>query len=252
MKGEKKWLGALLLLCCVVFGSTPVCAYMSEGPCVDINNSNLKASGFINSSDIDYKIDIGSFKDLKVELERKIIGFSLTKGISKQLDVFGTAGYLFDGSLKPENVDDFDMDSGYFLSAGARYMLYQSGNLSFHMFGQFDYILKEKYSTTQNGVDADFELDGYELTVGGAIRFQVDDSVDAYASLSFVPLTGLSYDYEERWGGRSSSSDGDLERDDNLGFRVGASYLINDQWSIRGEANFVSDKAFLVSAGMRF
>lgn len=252
MKCSKKWFGPLLFLCWLVFGSTPVWAYVSEGPCVDISNSNLKVSGFINSSEIDYNFEQENQEDAKIELERKIIGLSLTKGISKKLDIYGALGYLFDGSLNPENVKDFDLDSGYFLSAGVRYIMHQSGNVSFHIFGQLDYILDEKYSKTENGVDRDVELDGYELSLGGAVRFQIDKSFDTYASISFVPFSDLSYDLELRLGGATASADGDVERDDNLGFRVGASYLINNQWSIRGEANFVSDSAYVVSAGMRF
>lgn len=252
MKCAKKWFGFLVLLCCAVFGSTPVWAYVSEGPCVDITNSNLKVSGFINSSEIDYNFEQENSEDAELESERKIIGFSLTKGISKKLDIYGTIGYLFDGSLKPESGDNYDMDSGYFLSGGARYMMYQSGNVSIHMFGQLDYLLEEKYSKTENGVDRDVELDGYELSVGGAIRFQINNNFDTYASISFVPLTGMSYEYEASGRGLTANSDGDVERDDNLGFRAGASYLIDNQWSIRGEADFASDKAFVVSCGMRF
>ena len=246
MKCSKKWFGALLFLCWLVFGSTPVWAYVSEGPCVDISNGNLKVSGFINSSEIDYNFEQENRDDAEMEAERKIIGLSLTKAYSKNLDFYGTVGYLFDGSLKPEHADDYELDDGYFLSGGARYMIHQSGNATFHIFGQLDYILEEKYSKTENGIDR--KVEGYELSLGGAVRFQIDKNFATYASLSFVPFSDLSYDYE----GANGSADGDVERDDNLGFRLGASYLINREWSLRGEADFASDSAYVVSAGMRF
>ena len=133
MKCEKKWIGSLLILCCVVFASTCVQAYVSEGPCVDITNSNLKASAFLNSSEIDYKFEIENHDDADIEVERKIIGMSLTKAIDKKMDMYGAIGYLFDGSLKPEDSNDYDLDSGYFLSAGARYMMVQS-QMKNHLF----------------------------------------------------------------------------------------------------------------------
>ncbi len=252
MKCAKKWIGSLLVLCCVAFGATSVEAYVSEGPCVDTDNSNLKVSAFIGSSETDYKFKEDNREDSDVELERKFIGIGLTKAIDKRMDLYGAVGYLFDGSLNPENMDDFELDSGYFLSAGARYMMFQSGNVSAHIFGQFDYILEEKFSDSWNGIDFDTELDGYEFLLGAAIRFQINDKFSTYAGISFVPFSDLTYDVEARAGGRTGNSDGDIERDDDLGFKAGASYLINNQWSIRGEADFVSDKAFVVSAGRLF
>jgi hypothetical protein len=252
MKCAKRWIGSLLVLCCVALGAAPVEAYVSEGPCVDTDNSNLKVSAFISSSETDYKLKVDNQEDFDTELERKFIGISLTKAIDRKMDVYGAVGYLFDGSLTPENIDDIELDSGYFLSAGARYMVFQSGNVSAHIFGQFDYILEEKFSDTINGTDVDLELDGYEFLLGGAISFKINDKFSTYAGISFLPLADMTYDEEERAGGITTNSDGDIERDDELGFKAGASYLINNQWSIRGEADFVSDKAFVVSAGMKF
>jgi hypothetical protein len=252
MKCAKKWIGTLVILCCVAFGWTPVLAYVSEGPCVDADNNNLKVSGFINSSEVDYKLKFDDGGELDTEVERKFIGIGLTKRVNKKMDIYGSLGYLFDGSLKPEGGDDFDLDSGYFLSAGARYMMVQSGNVSAHIFGQLDYILEEQFSRSSNGVDFDMEFDGYELSIGGAIRLQINNNFSTYAGISFVPLADTTMDAEVRGGGLTLNGGGDLERDDDLGFKVGASYLIDKQWSIRGEADFVSDNAFVLSAGMKF
>lgn len=251
MKSTEKWIGALLILCCVVFGSTQVSAYVSEGPCVDIDNSNLKVSGFISSSEIDYEFEVPSQGNGDIEVERKIIGFNVTKRINTKLDAYGALGYLFDGSIKPEGDDDSDLDSGYFLSAGVRYMIHQSDSISFHLFGQLDYILNEEYSDL-SGVGFDFELNGYEISLGGAARFQINDKFSAFAGISFVPLSNTSYDLSATGIFGSRDWDGDVERDDELGFKAGASYLIDNHWSIRGEADFVSDKAFLVSASLKF
>ena len=252
MKCAKKCIETLVILCCVAFGWTPVLAYVSEGPCVDADNNHLKVSGFINSSEVDYKLKMDNADDLNIEVERKFIGVSLTKRLNKKMDIYGSLGYLFDGSLKPDRRYDYDLDSGYFLSAGARYMMVQSGNVSAHIFGQLDYILEEQFSSSSNGFDYDMEFDGYELSIGGTIRFQINNDFSTYAGISFVPLADTTFDAERTGGGPTIKSDGDLERDDDLGLKVGASYLIDKQWSIRGEADFVSEKAFVLSAGMKF
>lgn len=252
MKCAKKWIGTLVILCCVAFGWRPVLAYVSEGPCVDADNNNLKVSGFINSSEVDYKLKFDDGDELDTEVERKFISIGLTKRVNKKMDIYGSLGYLFDGSHKVEGLDDFDMDSGYFLSAGARYMVVQSGNFSAHIFGKIDYILEEKFSRSYNAIDIDWEFDGYELSIGGAMRFQINNNFSTYAGIAFVPLADTTFDAEIRGGGPTRNGGGDLERDDDLGFKVGASYLIDKQWSIRGEADFVSDKAFVLSAGMNF
>jgi hypothetical protein len=252
MKRAKQWIGSFLVSCCVVLGSTPVLAYVGVGPCVNINNSNLEASAFIDASEIDYKFEIQNQEDADIELERKFIGLGLTKKMDRNFDIYGAVGYLFDGSLEPEGIDGYDLDSGYFLSAGARYMMHQSGSVSFHIFGQLDYILEEEYADNRNGADVDFELDGYEISLGAAIRFQINDKLSTFAGLSFVPFSEISYDFQATGAGGTANMDGDVERDDNLGFKAGASYIVDSRWSINGEADFVSDSAFVVSASMKF
>lgn len=251
MESTKKWIGLILIFCSIVFGSTPLPAYVSEGPCVDTDNSNVKVSGFISLSEIDYELEVPNLEDDDLDVERKIIGFGVTKRIIPKLDVYGVLGYLFDGSLEWDG-NDVDLDSGYFLSAGVRYMFHQSGNVSFHVFGQLDYILDEKYSDNIGGINFDVELDGYELTLGGAARFQIDDRFSAFAGIMFVPLSGTSYDLYATGNLGFIDWDGSVERDDKFGIKAGATYLIDNRWSIRGEADFSSEKTFLISAGLKF
>lgn len=246
MNSMKKWIGPVMILCCVAFGSTPAAAYVTEGPCVDTDNSNLKVSGFLSSSEIDYDAESPG-GDQDSEAERKIIGLTVTKRINPEVDIYGSFGYLFDGT----GDDHIDLDSGTFLSAGLRYMIHQSGNLSYHLFGQLDYIIDEQYSESEDRIDYDFELEGFELSLGAAVRYQKDDRFSAFAGIMFVPVSDLSYDYK-RTGNIHVDWDGDIERDDEFGLKFGANYLIDSQWSIGAEADFISEKAFLVSVGRKF
>ncbi len=247
MKCEKKWIVSLFTLCCVAFFSSPVIAYVNESPCAETAGSNLEASVVINSSKIDY-----TSKDDDFDLERKIMGVSLSKGIGKKADIYGTLGYLFDGSVGLEGLDDLDLDGGYFLSAGVRYMIFQSGEVSGHLFGQFDYVLEEKYKLSINHSDLTMKFDGYEISLGGALKYQIDKNISAFAGLSFFPVADLSYKAELRIGRNTLDDDGDIERDDNFGFKLGARYNFNNQWNIRGEADFGSDQAYIVSIGSKF
>lgn len=243
MSGTKKWIGLFMILCLIVFGSTTAPAYVSEGPCVDIDNSNLKVSGFINSSEIDYEIDTPLLLNDTLEAERKSIGLNVTKRYNPEVDVYGALGYLFDGD---------DLDSGTYLSAGVRYMIHKSGRVSYHLSAQFDYIFGEEYSSETNGINTDFDMDGYELSIGGAVRYQKDNKFSAFAGISFLPLSDISYDLKVTGNLGSATSDGEIERDDEFGFKVGGNYLIDKNWSICGEVDFMSEKAFLISVGKKF
>jgi hypothetical protein len=243
VNGVKNWIGPLIILCLIVFGSTKAPAYVTEGPCVDIDNSDLKVSAFINSSEIDYEIDSPLLLNDTIEAERKSIGFNVTKRYNPEVDVYGAFGYLFDGD---------DLDSGTYLSGGVRYMVHKSGRVSYHVSAQFDYIFGEEYSSEENGLDIDFDMDGYELSIGGAVRYQKDDNFSAFAGISFVPLSDLSYDLKLTGNLGSATSDGEIERDDKFGFKVGGNYLIDKNWSICGEVDFMSEKAFLISVGRKF
>jgi hypothetical protein len=237
-----------MILCFSVFGSTTATAYVTEGPCVDIDNNDLKVSAFINSSEVDYEIDSPLLTNDTVEAERKSIGLNFTKRYNSEVDVYGAFGYLFDGSVE----DDDDLDNGTFLSAGIRYMIHESGRVSYHLSAQFDYTFGEEYSGEANGITSEFDLDGYELSISGAVRYQKDNKFAAFAGISFVPLSDISYDLKLTGIGGSASSDGEIERDDEFGLKVGGNYIIDKNWSICGEVDFMSEKAFLFSVGKKF
>lgn len=250
MKLGIKWIVSLLALCCMVSVSNSVMAYTCEAPFVDFSGSTLKISAFFNSSEIDYESDDD---DRDFEVERKIIGLSLSKGISNKLDIFGTFGYLFDGAYHGDDDHvDLELDDGYSLSAGARYIALQSGKLSGHLYGQFDYIMEEKYTGRHHGINHTLDIDGYEITLGGALKYEIDNNFSTYAGVSFIPIMDLSGHMKRKLGHLSDSETKDFERDDKLGFKIGGDYRFNNQLSARGEVNFGTENSYVLSVGAKF
>lgn len=271
--GKGKWIVLILAAGCLVILANPVMATIGEKPYVDTKNSGLELSGFISKSEITYKYlddTVLHGKDDTFNVERMLIGLTLSKGVNNKLNIYGTFNYLFDGTYNDEDhrlgggVEnlDHDKDNGYMLSAGAKYMVIQSGKLSGHINGQIDYIIEEKYSgdyriATGGGphnATGEVELSGYEFTLGACLKYELDTNFAAYASLSLAPLMDLSYDYKLSGTRlRTYTSDGDIEREDMIGFRIGASYdFSGSTWFARGEIDFGNEQAFVLSCGTRF
>lgn len=88
--------------------------------------------------------------------------------------------------------------------------------------------------------------------MGTALNYRLDNRFSRYAGISYFLLTDLSYEVEFTNNVVDLKEDGDLERDNKLGFRLGARYEINKQWNLRGEVNFGSEQAYILSVGTGF
>ena len=243
----RKWIVFLFVWSSITFLSNPVSAYVGAEPFPGLAGSEIKLSLFVASSEIDYDLDED---DEKCEVERTILGVNLSKGISEKLNIYGTLGYLFDGNLK--SGIDIELDEGYYLSAGLKYKAFQSGKLSGHLYGQFDYVIEETYADTYNGVSLNLEIDGFEITLGGVKKYQMDSNLSLYGGIAFVPLTDQSIDLEASRNGARTTLDYDLERDDKLGLKIGGEYIFDKKWAISGEADFGSEQTYVVSVGAKF
>lgn len=244
----RKWTVYFLVWSSIVFLTNPVSAYVGAEPFAGLSGSESKLSLFVASSEIDYDPD----KDEdKCEVERTIFGVNFSKGINEKWNIYGALGYLFDGNFKSEGID-FELDEGYYLSAGLKCKAFQSGKLSGHLYGQFDYVIEETYADTHNGVSFNIEIDGFEITLGGVMKYQMDSNLSLYGGIAFVPLTDQSVDIEASGFGRRIAFDDDLERDDKLGVKIGGEYNFDKKWAISGEADFGSEQTYAVSVGAKF
>lgn len=263
----KKWTVSVWTMFFFILLADPAMANPGENHTLNLSSGKMEASAFLAMSEIDYEDDDND----KLSIERKIIGLSLSRGITDKFNIFSSVGYLWDGNLDPENLTgELDLDQGYYLSAGARYKAYQSGQLSGHFYGKVDYTVNETHKgdriiRLQNGFGQirDFnahyesEISGYEVTLGGVVNYKINDQFNAYAGISFVPLMSLTSDQKVEATSLGIEpiridEDIDIERDNQLGIKFGGQYHINQTLTINAEANFGTDKSYVVNIGKKF
>jgi outer membrane autotransporter protein len=241
----RKWWISIIMMGCMVLYSSPAISDVGARPLVDSKIGDVELSLVLNKSEIEYEYD-GTNDEF--EVDRTTLGVNLLKRIGSRMNIYGTFGYLFDGSYNDDGLD-FDLDQGYFLSAGAKYNLFCSGPLSGHVYSQFDYILEETYGLNNRFGDHEVELDGFEITLGGAFKYQVNENFSAYGGLSFLPVVERSFDYKVNGTQRQ---DGDIDYKDKLGLKIGGQYNIDKKWTIGAEASFLNETAYGLSIGTTF
>lgn len=263
----KKWTISVLTMFCFILLTNQAMAYSGETHTQSLASGEMEVSAFLTSSETDYE----DYEDDKSTIERKIIGLSLSHGINQKFSIFGSVGYLWDGKIDPEDTSwEHDLDKGYYVSAGARYKAYQSGQLSCHLYGKIDYTINETYTsdgsvTLQNNdgrnivfnVDTESEIDGYEVTLGGVVNYALNDQFNAYAGISFVPLMSLTVDHKGRANNPefqtiNINEDGDIDRDNQFGFKLGGQYHISQTLAVNAEANFGTETAYVLNIGKKF
>lgn len=245
---RKTWLGSLLALLFMVSISNPAIAAVGESHYSDFTAGQLELSGFFASSEIEYE---GDSDNDKFDLEKNYFGVTVATGVTEKLNVYGTFGYIFDGKISDDG-QDFDLDNGYYLAAGARYKVFQSGKVAGYVYGQFDYTLEETYADEINNIDIDGETSGYELFIGGIVKYQMMDQMDLYGGLSFVAISDLTMDYTFEFQGRTFNDENDFERSDKLGIKLGAQYKIDSKRVLAAEANLGNEQVFVISFGNKF
>lgn len=233
MKLLKKWffVKALVVLC--LFLSTQAHAFFGINPSITNNSKNIEGSIFLNLSTIDYEPE-GNGDNF--EVERKIIGGNLAFSLNNKVDVFATAGYIFDAEYEDTQLDS---DGGLHAGGGIRANVYKQGKLSVNVYGQLDYLIFDKF--TSNGTDV--ELSGFDITGGGIVNYGLTRVVSLWGGIEIIPFS----DYESEVG----SSKTDFERADFLGIRLGANFGL-ESWTLRVELAFAGEQALVFSGSTRF
>lgn len=245
---RKTWLGSLLALLFFISISNSAIAAVGEPHYSDFATGEFGLSAFVALSEIEYESDESNDK---FDIEKKYFGVTVATGISEKLNVYGTFGYIFDGNVDDDGFE-IDLDNGYYLAAGARYEVFQSGKATGYVYGQFDYTLDETYASRKNNVDIDAEISGYELSVGSIFKYQMAEKIDVYGGLSFVVISDLSVDSTFRGFGQTLEVDTDFERSDKLGLKFGGQYKIDSNRMIGAEANLGNEQVFVISFGTKF
>jgi hypothetical protein len=234
MKIFKKWFIVKLLMVSCLFFSAQAHAFYGINPSITNDSKNIEGSIFLNLSTIDYDQEGGD----NFEIERKIIGGNLAFSLSNKVDVFVTAGYIFDAEV--ENNSAFDSDGGVHAGGGIRANVYKQGKLSINVYGQFDYLIFDKFSANSTEI----EMSGFDITGGGIFKYSLTRVVSLWGGVEIIPFD----DYEQEDSGNNKY---DTERADVLGIRLGANFGV-ESWTLRVELAFAGEQSLLFSGSTRF
>jgi hypothetical protein len=192
----------------------------------------------IKNSDIDYDSDDTDAGDI----DRKIFAVGLATSIAPRIKLFGSFNFDFDGEL---GGGDVNLDSGYSVSAGGSYMVWEQIDYFIQAFGQFNYIIEETFEYSEGNTD--FTLDGYETLIGIMGTYKFTPQLHLYGAVIAIPFN----DYTMDVSGDSNNDTWDLERDQNLGIACGIYYDLSS-FFIKGEINMGTEDAYGLFAGMNF
>ncbi len=166
-------------------------------------------------------------KDSTGDIKRQYISAYFAYGLSKNIDIFGIGGYVF--NVEPEDESGSSSDgTGFLFGGGAR------GNTNFNVISGIDIywyaqllMYKEDYGTWHIEIENykfNFSLEGSikELSVGAIATKSVGQEMTLYAGPEFVfykdgdldwTISGFNYNETVTIG---------YERDNSFGFRLGA------------------------------
>lgn len=205
------------------FSSSPLLASMPQDPIPSPKQATL-FSPVLSLPDITYDPEQGT----EFDIERKILGLGVSFPLGS--NAYGDFGLGLITETEAENRDE--EGSGYQLLFGAKGMVHRSGNIGVNVNGSFS-LLSE---SIKDGNVKD-ELEITELRLGSTVNAFVSSKIIPYAGLE---LTLLS---DGTWKTKTpvSTSKFDFERDDILGLRLGAKFLLG-QAALKAEALLLGER----------
>lgn len=176
------------------------------------------------------------------DLERRTLIIGLSKTIQQRAKVFGSFNWGLDGEI-----DDlpYDLDHSYSVTGGGSYVFYDQNIYSISGFGQLEYTIEEEYEYSD--ADSTITFDGYEVLAGVLGKYNFHPNFSAYGILQFMLLSDLTGEAKAP----GLSGEGDVERDNSFGFKIGGIY---DQpsWFAKLELSAGIDRGFALTGGMKF
>ena len=167
-------------------------------PAEKLQNGASDVSLHFGTSDVDYDFD-----GVNADIERTFFGGTYAFASSPKLDIFFTFSYTMEAEI--ENGPD---DSGIMLGGGARFSIPNQRGLNLVGYGQL-LLIDEDYTSNVSGEET-------YILLGLSISTKLEQNFVVYGG----PELNLYSDMD------IEGVDGD--RDDVLGFRVGANYDAGD------------------------
>lgn len=230
MRNPLTLISILISLGAGLLASPSALAQMFTDP-LSVAGPRTQVAGVFSSSDIEYE-DAGGTADI----ERKILGVEMAKGLSSAIDGFAQFGLIMDSS-----VDNFKDDGkGYTFGLGGRGLVHREATFRVSAYGAFTYQSEEF-----KGDNYEVDLTTYDLHGGGVIGFAATPKVMPYGGLDLVLLSDGEFKVKSK--GRGTSKD-DIERDNMVNFKLGSLFTLTSA-IFRAELTIIGEKTFTLAAG---
>ena len=202
-----------IILMIFVVVSELASAQFFANPTVIARRTNLVTGGML-FSEVDY--ENGS----RFDIERKLLAVDYAVPAGDDFDYIGMFGLSIDSELETED------GTGLLFGGGVRFLVHEEGPLRVTGYGGLVHV-------RDSMGDVDFSI--FEFHGGGAFAYRATTKLTPYAAIGIVPFS----DGEVEVGSASA----DIERDDYLTIRLGASfytrsYLLHSELTFGGEQNF--------------
>lgn len=227
---------AMASLAALSFYVTPASAELFINPTNKSGLGKVEVSGFYGTSTVEYEAKGGD----KADVDRTFIGITGAYGISDKVDIYGS----FANIIKAETEYVPDDDSGTGFAFGVRGVLPFSGDVSLSGYAQY-FSVDEDYGKDRYGDS--WSADGTELSVGVMASKQASNELSVYGGMELI----LTSDGDAGCDGRFCSRF-DTERNDKIGFRLGAQYNTEGGVGINFSTAFAHETGFMLAVNKAF
>lgn len=218
----KKILVKFLTCTFMLAGFTAAHAELFVNPVTKNKTGASEISVHFGSISVDYEAGGSSF-----DIDRTFLGASYIHGLDSSLDVYGTFSLTLESEI--ENVPS-DGD-GFILGGGVRGAIPNDMGVDLSGYGQL-LLIDEDYGSG---------LDGEELaiTLGIAASKALDTKIKLYGALEFNLFSDMEINST------------DVDRNDFLGFRLGANFNLG-QYLLNANMALAHESGIFISASNRF
>jgi hypothetical protein len=170
-------------------------AEMLINPVGKAKSGAMEGGAYFGTSSVEYEFNGNSY-----DIDRTFLGVSLAYGMTSALDLYGTFAYTLEAELEPVPGDD----SGFMFGVGARGVIPSNLGVKLHGYGQLLFI-DEEYGRSVEGEET--------YIMGGIVASKaLDTNIKVYGGLELNLMSDMEVETT------------DADRDDFLGFRLGANF----------------------------
>lgn len=179
-------------------------------------------SAHFGSISVDYEANGGTG-----EIDRTFLGASFAHGMNSSFDVYGTFSLTLEAELEGVPSDG----DGYILGAGLRGVIPNNMGVDLNGYAQL-LLISEDYG---------FSIDGDETSImfGAVASKAIDDKIKIYGGVEFNLWSDMDIEGT------------DADRDDFLGFRLGANFNVGE-YPVNTNLALIHESGIFISASKGF